>query len=163
MMQRRVGSCARSLWGATTPVLSMFLALSGLPSAHGLLINGGFGSGLGSWKSAGLVSASDGVAQLSEGSEAPVLYQAVSADGYVYELRFNFNLAGLSSAAGSGSADVAQLVLYGGTEASTLTPDSAAEERVLVEVSSTGVTQVVPNASAVRSPSWARICSRRSV
>ena len=149
MIQRRVGSCGRSLWGAPTPVLSMVIALSALPSAYGLLTNGSFGSGLSAWKSVGLVSASEGAAQLSEGSEVPVLYQGVSADGYVYELRFNFNLSGLSSAAGSGSVDVAQLVLYGGTEASTLTPDGAAEERVLVEVSSTGVTQVAPNASAV--------------
>jgi len=149
MMQRRVGLFAGSLWGLPAPVLLMAIALNSLPSSYGLLSNGDFSSGLTGWKSAGSVTASEGTAQLTEGSELPELYQAVTVDGYVYELRFDFNLAGLSSAAGSGSVDTAQLVLYGGTDAGSLDGSSAAESRVLVEVSSTGVTQVAPNASAV--------------
>ena len=77
-----------------------------------LLINGDFGSGLAGWKTEGSVAAGVGVATLNEGTTAPVLYQAVSVSGYVYELRFDVDLGGLSATAGAGELDKARLLLY---------------------------------------------------
>lgn len=122
------------------------------------LINGDFGADLADWASEGSVSVSDGVATLFEGGEAPVLYQAVAVSGYVYELRFDLYLGGLSSAVGTGQLDTAVVLLYLGTDPAGLIPESAADESILIEADANGLRTVTPNAQVVPhaalAPGW---------
>ena len=130
--------------------LAGFLGLLAvLPSSYALLTNGDFGADLAGWASEGSVAVSAGMATLTEGSEAPVLYQAVAVGGYVYELRFDVYLGGLSSAVGEGSLDTAQVLIYVDTDAAGLTPDSAADESILIEADADGLLTIAANAQVV--------------
>jgi hypothetical protein len=132
-----------------TSVVLLIGVSAQIVSGQDLLSNGDFSSGLTGWKTEGTVVASDGVATLAEGAGAPVLYQAVSVSGYVYELRFDLDLSGLSSDAGSGVLDKARLMVYVGTETLSLTPDGAADEALLIEADSSGLLSVAENAQVV--------------
>ena len=132
MSRSRVSQKRERMWmGLVAGFAAVLLAV---PQARADLIsNGGFATDLSGWKSEGTVASSAGSAELVEGSTAPVLYQALSVSGYAYELRFDVYLGDLSSATGEGQLDRAQMILYVGTAAASLTPDSAADESILIE------------------------------
>jgi len=117
-----------------------------------LIKNGDFSNGLSDWKTVGDVTAATNQAILTESGEDPLIYQAVPANGYAYELRFDVDLAGLSDRAGSGEFDSLSLVLYEGMDASNLTPDSAVDERILIQGNASGLTALVANAQIAPNP-----------
>ena len=61
-----------------------------------LILNGDFSDGLSDWKTEGDVTSGINQAILKDTGVDPILYQAVPANGYAYELRLDIDLAGLS-------------------------------------------------------------------
>ena len=141
-----------------TAIFKMVLAVSAVSVGgqvalgQNLIKNGDFSNGLSDWKTVGDVTVEMNQAILKDTGADPLLYQAVAANGYAYELRFDVDLAGLSDRAGSGEFDSVSLVLYEGTDPNNLTPDNASEKRILIRGNASGLTALVEKAQIAPNP-----------
>ena len=144
------GGIAAVLKGA----LAILVVGIGVQAAFGqnLIQNGDFSTGLSDWKTDGDVTAEFNHGVLKDTGDDPLLYQAVAVSGYAYELRFDIDLANVSDRVGSGEFDSVRMVLYEGTDAATLGPDTAAQTSALIEGNASGLTALVDKAQIAPNP-----------